>query len=77
MKAEKMREWTAEELASKVREFSDQLFRLKFQLTSGQTESLAKIRVLRKDIARAKTLQRELERQGESSSRNAGEGQKM
>jgi large subunit ribosomal protein L29 len=63
MKAEKMREWTAEELAVKVQEFSDQLLRLKFQLTSGQTESLAKIRVLRKDIARAKTVQREAERQ--------------
>jgi large subunit ribosomal protein L29 len=61
MKAEKMREWTAEELSVKVREFSDQLFRLKFQLMSGQTETLAKIRVLRKDIARAKTLQRELD----------------
>jgi large subunit ribosomal protein L29 len=62
-KAEKMREWTAEELGVKVQEFSDQLLRLKFQLTSGQTESLAKIRVLRKDIARAKTVQREAERQ--------------
>jgi large subunit ribosomal protein L29 len=61
MKAEKMREWTEEELNVKVREFSDQLFRLKFQLSSGQTETLAKIRVLRKDIARAKTVQRELE----------------
>lgn len=61
MKAEKMREWTAEELSAKVREFSDQLFRLKFQLMSGQTETLAKIRVLRKDIARAKTVQRQLE----------------
>lgn len=66
MKAEKMREWTAEELGSKVREFSDQLFRLKFQLSSGQTETLAKIRVLRKDIARAKTLQRELELESKS-----------
>lgn len=61
MKAEKMREWTGEELAAKVREFSDQLFRLKFQLMNGQTETLSKIRTLRKDIARAKTLQREAE----------------
>jgi large subunit ribosomal protein L29 len=67
MKAEKMREWTAEELAVKLREFSDQLFRLKFQLTSGQTETLAKIRVLRKDIARARTVQREIELQSQST----------
>lgn len=64
MKAEKMREWTPEELEAKVREFSDQLFRLKFQLMNGQTETLVKIRTLRKDIARAKTLRRELELRG-------------
>ncbi|MGH9328514.1 MAG: 50S ribosomal protein L29 [Terriglobia bacterium] len=58
MKAEKMREWSPEELDEKVREFSDQLFRLKFQLMNGQTEALAKIRTLRKDIARVKTLRR-------------------
>lgn len=61
MKAEKMREWTDVELAQKEHEFSEQLFRLKFQLMNGQTETLSKIRVLRKDIARAKTLRRELE----------------
>lgn len=61
MKAEKMREWSDVELAQKEREFSEQLFRLKFQLMNGQTETLSKIRVLRKDIARAKTLRRELE----------------
>lgn len=59
MKAEKMREWTPEELLQKEREFSGQLFQLKFQLMNGQTETLAKIRVLRRDIARVKTLQRE------------------
>lgn len=69
MKAEKMREWTAEELAHKEHEFSDQLFRLKFQLMNGQTGTLAKIRVLRKDIARAKTLRREagVKAQGQKS----------
>jgi large subunit ribosomal protein L29 len=61
MKAEKMREWTAEEITQKEREFSDRLFRLKFQLMNGQTGTLAKIRELRRDIARAKTLQREME----------------
>jgi large subunit ribosomal protein L29 len=58
MKVEKMREWTADELRTKEREFSDQLFRLKFQLASGQSDLLQKIRVLRKDIARVKTLLR-------------------
>jgi large subunit ribosomal protein L29 len=67
MKAEKMREWEPGELSAKVREFSDQLFRLKFQLMNGQTETLAKIRVLRKDIARAKTLRREIELREQAS----------
>jgi large subunit ribosomal protein L29 len=61
MKAEKMRDWTTDELQAKEREFSDQLFRLKFQLASGQSEVLQKIRVLRKDIARVKTLLRQTE----------------
>jgi len=63
MKVEKMREWTPNELVTKEREFSDQLFRLKFQLASGQSDVLQKIRVLRKDIARIKTLRREAELQ--------------
>ncbi len=61
MKAEKMREWSADELKAKDREFSEQLFRLKFQFAGGQTDTLAKIRTLRKDIARVKTLLRESE----------------
>ncbi len=67
MKAQKMREWTSEELNAKGREFSDQLFRLKFQLMNGQTETLSKIRVLRKDIARVKTLLRAAELEKEQS----------
>lgn len=72
MKAEKMREWTAEEMAQKEREFSDQLFRLKFQLMNGQTGTLAKVRELRRDIARAKTLQRELELKGRAGKEPKG-----
>ena len=59
MKIDKMREWTSDEMKAKEKEFSDQLFRLKFQMASGQTDTLQKIRVLRKDIARVKTLLRE------------------
>ena len=59
MKMEKIREWSGDELRSKVREFSDQLFRLRFQMASGQTDILEKVRGLRKDIARIKTLIRQ------------------
>ena len=59
MKPEKIRNLTDAELLHQERELNDQLFRLKFQLNMGQTESLKKIRVLRKDIARVKTITRQ------------------
>jgi large subunit ribosomal protein L29 len=61
MKAEKVRNLTDDELHHQERELNDQLFKLKFQLNMGQTESLKKIRGLRKDIARVKTIVRERE----------------
>jgi large subunit ribosomal protein L29 len=59
MDAEKIRNLTGEELSHQEKDMSDQLFKLKFQLNMGQTESLTKIRGLRKDIARVKTIVRE------------------
>ena len=61
MDAEKIRNLTDEELRHQEREMSDELFKLKFQLNMGQTESLKKIRGLRRDIARVKTILREQE----------------
>src|SRR5215831_11847364 len=59
MDAEKLRNLTDAELVHQQRELSDQLFRLKFQLKMGHTESLNKIRGLRKDVARLHTVMRE------------------
>jgi large subunit ribosomal protein L29 len=59
MDAEKLRNLTDAELLHQQRELNDQLFRLKFQLKMGQTESLNKIRGLRKDVARIHTVMRE------------------
>ena len=56
--AEKLRNLAENELDHRQRELNDQLFRLKFQLKMGQTESVKKMRALRKDIARAKTILR-------------------
>jgi large subunit ribosomal protein L29 len=61
MKIDKVRNLTDEELSHQQREMNDQLFKLKFQLNMGQTESLKKIQGLRKDIARVKTIARERE----------------
>ena len=65
MEAEKIRNLTDEELQHQQREMSDELFKLKFQLNMGQTESLKKLRGLRKDIARIKTIARERGAAGE------------
>ena len=59
MEADKLRNLTDAELLHQQRELNDQLFRLKFQLKMGQTESLNKIRGLRKDVARIHTVMRE------------------
>ena len=66
MKAEKIRNLTDVELKHQERELTDQLFRLRFQLQMGQTESLKKIR--RTDLWTViEVLQRRLERQGLST----------
>jgi large subunit ribosomal protein L29 len=62
MKADKIKNLTDEELQHQGRDLADQLFKLKFQLNMGQTESLKKIRGLRKDIARVKTVESERKR---------------
>lgn len=56
MKVDKIRNLTDIELGNQERELADELFKLKFQLNMGQTESLKKLRGLRKDIARVKTV---------------------
>jgi large subunit ribosomal protein L29 len=64
MKAEKIRNLTDDELKHQERDLADQLFKLKFQMNMGQTESLKKIRGLRRDIARVQTVLREQELAG-------------
>ena len=61
MKVDKVRDLTDVELKHQEQELADQLFKLKFQMNMGQTESLKKIRGLRRDIARVKTVLREQE----------------
>jgi large subunit ribosomal protein L29 len=56
---EKIRNHTDAELKQQEHDLMDQLFRLKFQMKMGQTESLNKIRGLRRDVARVKTIARE------------------
>lgn len=56
MKASKLRERTLEELGDESTKLSEQLFRLRFQKATGQLENASKIREVRRDLARVKTL---------------------
>ncbi len=64
MDVNKIRNLTDIELAHQQREMADQLFKMKFQMKMGQTESLKKIRELKKDIARVQTVLRQKELAG-------------
>jgi large subunit ribosomal protein L29 len=59
MKAVEVRELSVEELRTKVNDLSDQLFRLRVQKSMGQLEVPLKLRTVRRDLARIKTILRE------------------
>ncbi len=61
MKVDKMRELSDVEIENHVRDLVSQIWKLRFQAATGQTEGLGKLRSLRRDIARSKTLLRERE----------------
>ena len=56
MKAAELRALVADELNAKVRDLSDQLFRLRIQKSMGQLEAPAKVKSVRRDLARVKTV---------------------
>jgi len=59
MKAEKLREMTGEELELKLKDLKEELFNLRFQNATAQLENPLRIRKVRRDIARVKTVLRE------------------
>ncbi|PWM51592.1 MAG: 50S ribosomal protein L29 [Clostridiales bacterium] len=61
MKVEKLRDLSTNELVRKVDSLKEELFNLRFQMATGQLENPMRIKELRKDIARAKTILRERE----------------
>ncbi|ERI06777.1 MULTISPECIES: 50S ribosomal protein L29 [Aneurinibacillus] len=61
MKANEIRNLTTAEIEQKVTSLKEELFNLRFQLATGQLENPARIRQVRKDIAKAKTILRERE----------------
>jgi large subunit ribosomal protein L29 len=64
---EKIREAGVNELEAQQKELTEQIFRLRFQLTTGQAEALKRLRESRKDLARVKTLVRANELQAQTA----------
>ena len=61
MKADKIREQDSEELRRQVDDIREQSFRIRFQITMGQTDGLKKLRAIKKDRARMLTILRDRE----------------
>ena len=61
MNLEEIRELPIETLRDREKELDDQLFRLRIQKSMGQLEAPAKVRDIRRDLARVKTILREKE----------------
>lgn len=61
MKAKELRELSMKELNTKLTDLKTELFNLRFQMATGQLENNARIKLVKKDIARVKTLIHEAE----------------
>lgn len=61
MKAKEINELTTNEMINKEKEYKDELFNLRFQLATGQLENTARLKAVRKNIARIKTALRQQE----------------
>lgn len=61
MKAKEIRQMTDQELNTKLLDFKNELFNLRFQLATGQLDNPMRIKTVRKNIARIKTIIRERE----------------
>jgi large subunit ribosomal protein L29 len=67
MKASEIRKLSAKELDAKLLELKDELFKLRFQQAINQLDNPMRINAVKKDIARVKTIQRDIELHGSDS----------
>ncbi|CZQ93377.1 ribosomal protein l29 signature [Trichococcus palustris] len=63
MKANELKELSTAEMVEKEKQFKEELFNLRFQLATGQLENTARLKEVRKSIARIKTVLRQQELQ--------------
>jgi large subunit ribosomal protein L29 len=73
LKAKDLEDLTAEELASKLADLKSELFNLRFQHATGQLDNPIRLRQVRRDIARVKTVER-LREMEDDATRGAGAG---
>jgi large subunit ribosomal protein L29 len=76
MKASEVRELSDKERQEKVDDLQQEFFNLKFQLATGKIENPGRLRLMRRDIARIKTIQKELAAKAESGEESAKEESK-
>ena len=67
MKAAELNKMSAEELNAKLKELKAELFNLRFQQAVNQLDNPMRINAVKKDIARIKTVQRDIELHGANS----------
>lgn len=67
MKASEIRKLSAKELDAKLLELKEELFKLRFQQAVNQLDNPMRISAVKKDIARIKTVQRDIELHGANS----------
>ncbi len=67
MKASEIRKLSASELDTKLHDLKDELFKLRFQQAINQLDNPMRINAVKKDIARIKTVQRDIELHGAES----------
>jgi large subunit ribosomal protein L29 len=67
MKASEVHDLTAEDLEARERDLDDQIFRLRIQKSMGQLEAPGKVREVRRDLARIKTVLREKRASGKKA----------
>jgi large subunit ribosomal protein L29 len=76
MRADEIREMSVEDIRARVTELEEERFRLRFRSATEPLENPLRLRTIRKDIARLKTVLGERERTAGSGKREVGSGAK-
>lgn len=74
MKAQELRNLSDAELEQRLRDLKEELFNLRFQNAAGQLDNPLRLRQVRRDIARIRTVQRERELRASAAARAAAQG---